>query len=92
MGDDRLMDPLFLSAVQLMFLGMGSVFFFLTLLVLSMHLMSWLTAAFVPTAVEQVQTSILNGCVPPEHVAAITAAIALQHGRLTNGTRQGESA
>ncbi len=84
------MDPFFLSAVQLMFLGMGSVFFFLALLVLSMHLMSWLIAAFAAKALEQLQTSILNGCVPPEHVAAITAAIALQHGRLPNGTRQGE--
>ena len=90
MGDERLMDPFFLSAVQLMFLGMGSVFFFLALLVLSMHLMSWLIAAFAAKALEQLQTSILNGCVPPEHVAAITAAIALQHGRLPNGTRQGE--
>ncbi|MEM7366766.1 MAG: OadG family protein [Pseudomonadota bacterium] len=86
------MDPLLSSAVQLMLLGMGSVFFFLTLLVLSMHLMSWLIAAFAPTGIEQVQATILNGGVPPEHVAAITAAIALQHGRRPNGTRQGESA
>lgn len=64
------MEPLLSAALQLMFVGMGTVFFFLTLLVLAMLLMSRLLHHITPVA------EPAEGIIPREHVAAISAAIA----------------
>lgn len=60
---------LFNQGVTLMLVGMGTVFVFLTLLVISMSLLATLARRFTPVAEELVSE---------EEVAAITAAIA-QH-------------
>lgn len=60
---------LFEQGVTLMLVGMGTVFVFLTLLVLAMSIMAWVIKRLTPAAEESVSD---------EEVAAITAAIA-QH-------------
>jgi len=57
------------QGVELMLVGMGTVFVFLTLLVIAMSLMSGMIKRLMPAAI--------NGA-SDEEVAAITAAIA-QH-------------
>ena len=60
---------LFNQGVTLMLVGMGTVFVFLTLLVIMMSVMAWIMLRLRPVAEEGVSE---------EEVAAITAAIA-QH-------------
>lgn len=60
---------LFNQGVTLMLVGMGTVFVFLTLLVIMMSIMAWIMLRLRPVAEEGVGE---------EEVAAITAAIA-QH-------------
>ena len=64
-------DTLFNQGVTLMLVGMGTVFVFLTLLVLMMSIMAWIMLRLRPVAEDGVGE---------EEVAAITAAIA-QHRR-----------
>lgn len=62
-------QTLFDQGLELMLVGMGTVFVFLTLLVTAMSLMAGIIKRLTPAAVEGVSD---------EEVAAITAAIA-QH-------------
>ena len=62
-------QTLFDQGLELMLVGMGTVFVFLTLLVTAMSLMAGIIKRLTPVAVEGVSD---------EEVAAITAAIA-QH-------------
>jgi len=62
-------QTLFDQGLELMLVGMGTVFVFLTLLVAAMSLMAGIIKRLTPVAVEGVSD---------EEVAAITAAIA-QH-------------
>ena len=64
-------SDLLVEGVQLMVVGMGTVFVFLTLLVLATGFMSRLVLRFQPVAAEEE-----HGEVRDEEVAAITAAIA----------------
>jgi oxaloacetate decarboxylase gamma subunit len=61
-------NELFNEGLTLMLAGMGTVFVFLTVLVIAMTLMAWLVARFQPT---QVAADAGN-----EEIAAIAAAIA----------------
>ncbi|MEM7100473.1 MAG: OadG family transporter subunit [Pseudomonadota bacterium] len=63
------MSALLASGVELMLVGMGTVFFFLTVLVGATTLMSKIVLRFAPEPAADEIT--------PEEVAAITAAIAL---------------
>jgi sodium pump decarboxylase gamma subunit len=77
------MGGLFESGIELMMIGMGTVFSFLTLLVFMTRAMSWLMAktgfgadtAADNTVTDLVSTDFNSGGLP-QHVAAI--AIALQ--------------
>ncbi len=64
-------SDLLVEGAQLMVVGMGTVFVFLTLLVLATGFMSRLVLRFQPVAAEEEP-----GEVRDEEVAAITAAIA----------------
>ena len=66
------MDPLILQGVQLMAVGMGTVFSFLTILIFATVLMSRSIARFAP-APEKGGAS--DQSLDTRHVAAITAAI-----------------
>lgn len=71
------MNPgLFEQGLNLMLIGMGTVFVFLTLLVGATTLMSRLAARLAPVAAD----AVAEGDVEPAVVAAIGAAIA-QHRR-----------
>ena len=65
-------SDLLYQGVELMLVGMGTVFLFLTILVLATHAMSALALRIMGTAEEAVN---------PEEIAAITAAIALHRRR-----------
>ena len=65
------MDPLFSSALQLMLVGMGSVFFFLTLLVLAMLLMSQLVGLWVPVDQQSIETTRPGNVIPAAHVVSM---------------------
>ncbi len=71
-------SDLLVEGVQLMVVGMGTVFVFLTLLVLATGFMSRLVLRFQPEVVEGE-----DGEVRGEEVAAITAAIAAHRRRGT---------
>ena len=58
---------LFDQGVTLMLVGMGTVFVFLTILVIAMTLLASIVKRFTP---------VVEGAVSDEEVAAITAAIA----------------
>ena len=76
MGDG--LDPLVLAGLELMLVGMGTVFVFLTLLVFMVKLMSAMVSRFVTIEdPDSVPISQHNGAttIPAAHVAAITAAI-----------------
>jgi oxaloacetate decarboxylase gamma subunit len=60
------------QGVELMFVGMGTVFVFLTCLVAATSLMSWLVQRYSP--------AVASDDVPEQEIAAISAAIA-QHRR-----------
>ena len=72
------LDSLVLAGIELMLVGMGTVFVFLTLLVFVVKLMSAMVARFVttkePTAASASQTTGAVA-IPAAHVAAIAAAI-----------------
>ncbi len=64
------------SGVELMFVGMGIVFLFLTMLVIAINLMSSLVQRFfpeVPTTTLLVPT--ITGTIDKQTVAAITTAL-----------------
>jgi len=66
-------DDLFLRGLELMLVGMGTVFVFLTLLVLATALMSHLVQRFAPAPAPRGDTA--DGGPMPEEVAAISAAV-----------------
>ena len=66
------MPPLLASGVELMLIGMGTVFLFLTILVLATHVMSRTIARFAPVPPPR-RSSVLGDS--DEEVAAISAAI-----------------
>ena len=66
------MEPLIMQGVQLMAVGMGTVFSFLTILIFATMLMSRCVAWLVTqSAADEERSQSLD----PGHVAAITAAI-----------------
>ena len=67
------MDPLIMQGVQLMAIGMGTVFSFLTILIFATVLMSRGIAWLTPTSTVSDEA---NQRLDRSHVAAITAAIA----------------
>ena len=77
------------EAASLMLVGMVVVFVFLALLIIAVNALSWLCSKLPQsepqpqrplTAVSPAPQTISHG-VPPEHVAAITAAFALRQKR-----------
>ncbi len=69
------MSDLLASGVQLMLVGMGTVFAFLTLLVFTTLAMSRLVQRFAPPPAPAAPTAPSG--VPTAHVAAISAALSL---------------
>lgn len=67
------MDPLIMQGVQLMAIGMGTVFSFLTILIFATILMSRCIAGLTPSNTTPSET---NQGLDQSHVAVITAAIA----------------
>ncbi len=67
------MTPLLSAGVELMMVGMGTVFLFLTLLVFATVAMSRVVGHFFPS----VDESTRNPSVREEEVAAVTAALVL---------------
>lgn len=79
------MNELLMSGVELMLLGMGIVFVFLTILVFTLHGMTWLAnQLYQPeSANEQNQAKTVtntsgsaNASISSDHLAVISAAIA----------------
>ncbi len=68
------LDPLVASGLQLMLVGMGTVFVFLSLLVFAVRLMSGVVGRLTPGQQEG-SASDSTGGVPPAHVAAIVGAL-----------------
>jgi len=72
------MSELMGDGIELMFVGMGIVYLFLTMLVLAINLMSGLIRRFFPepppTAVVSPKTAN-SGSIDQQTVAAITAAV-----------------
>ena len=69
-------DPMVMEGVQLMLVGMGTVFVFLTLLVFAVRAMSALILKYFPPAPTQINSGVVSsGGVPGAHVAAVAAAI-----------------
>lgn len=68
-------DALLAQGVQLMLVGMGSVFVFLTLLVIATTAMSALVRKYLQTPVVPVAKA--DGALTEEELAAIGAAIAM---------------
>ena len=75
------MTPLMAAGVELMLIGMGTVFVFLTLLVMATSLMSRAAMRWAP-----VPTSPTNASLGEEEVAAIAMAIAMH--RSSGGTEK----
>ena len=74
-------DPMVMEGVQLMLVGMGTVFVFLTLLVFAVRAMSALILKYFPPAPFQINTGAASpGGVPKAHVAAVAAAIEKHRG------------
>ena len=67
------MNPLIMQGIQLMAVGMGTVFSFLTLLIFATAFMSRCIACLTPTSMAPREA---NEGLDQGHVAAITAAIA----------------
>ena len=71
-----IMDPMVMEGVQLMLVGMGTVFVFLTLLVFAVRVMSAMILKYALQTQAQIDTSkVLPTEVPAAHVAAVAAAI-----------------
>lgn len=68
------LDPLVASGLQLMLVGMGTVFVFLTVLVFAVRTMSQLLARIEPGQKSTTQRGSVQA-VPPAHVAAIVGAL-----------------
>ena len=68
------LDPLVAAGLQLMLVGMGTVFVFLSLLVLAVRVMSGVLGRLAPGPQES-SASDPSGGVPPAHVAAIVGAL-----------------
>ncbi len=74
-------DPMVMEGVQLMLVGMGTVFVFLTLLVFAVRAMSALILKYFPPAPFQTNTGAASpGGIPKAHVAAVAAAIEKHRG------------
>ena len=72
------LDPLVLAGLELMLVGMGTVFVFLTLLVFVVKLMSAMVSRFVMTEdpfAASVSQNNASAAIPAAHVAVIAAAI-----------------
>jgi oxaloacetate decarboxylase gamma subunit len=71
------MTELMSDGVELMLVGMGIVFLFLAMLVIAIHMMSWLIQRFFPgTPTSTIPLSPLIASGPDKStVAAITAAV-----------------
>ena len=63
------------SGVELMFVGMGLVFLFLTMLVIAINMMSSLVQRFFPDAPTLVVAAKVSGGTDKSIIAAITAAV-----------------
>ena len=74
------MTPLLNAGIELMLIGMGTVFFFLTLLVFATGLMSRLVMRYTPVVADLVGSGHTDD---EEEVAAISVAIA-EHRRKNN--------
>ena len=75
-----IVDPMVMEGVQLMLVGMGTVFVFLTLLVFAVRVMSAMILKYAPQTQTQAQAQIDTSkvspaAVPAAHVAAVAAAI-----------------
>ena len=68
------LDPMLMEGVQLMLVGMGTVFAFLTLLVFAVRVMSALILKYAPQA-QSDMSKTSPSAVPAAHVAAVAAAI-----------------
>ena len=71
-----IVDPMVMEGVQLMLVGMSTVFVFLTLLVFAVRVMSAMILKYAPQTQAQIDTSEVSPtAVPAAHVAAVAAAI-----------------
>ena len=68
------LDPLVMEGVQLMLVGMGTVFVFLTLLVFAVRVMSALILSCGPQAQNDISKTPTSA-VPAAHVVAVAAAL-----------------
>ncbi len=83
------MDPIFAAGLELMLIGMGTVFVFLTVLVMATKTMSVIVQRFAPLPLTLLPQTPVNDSVPSvEEVAAITAALH-QHRTSRNSKTQG---
>ena len=74
-------DPMVIEGVELMLVGMGTVFVFLILLVFAVRAMSALILKYFPPAPTQINTGVVSsGGVPGAHLAAVAAAIEKHRG------------
>ncbi len=81
-------SPLLQGGLELMAFGMGTVFVFLTLLVLVTASMSWLLQRFAPEPHPTKDApELVSGAPSPHMLAVITAAIH-QHRRIRGGSRK----
>lgn len=69
------MAELMSSGVELMFVGMGIVFLFLTMLVVAINIMSSLVQRFFPDAPPPVAVATVSSGIDKSIIAAITAAV-----------------
>jgi oxaloacetate decarboxylase gamma subunit len=72
------LDPLVAAGLQLMLVGMGTVFVFLSLLVFAVRIMSGVLGRLAPApapALQQSSASDPSGGVPAAHVAAIVGVL-----------------
>jgi oxaloacetate decarboxylase gamma subunit len=68
------LDPLVTEGVQLMLVGMGTVFVFLTMLVFAVRVMSAMILKYAPQA-QSDMSKTSPSAVPAAHVAAVAAAL-----------------
>ena len=74
-------DPMVIEGVELMLVGMSTVFVFLTLLVFAVRAMSAVILKYFPPAPTQINTGVVSsGGVPGAHLVAVAAAIEKHRG------------